>query len=70
MTKDGQNCNLRRKVGKLLKFQMKESKAVVTTAEPRQGFFAFPGVSNLGEQNLVISHVVGQLSLKALAILW
>lgn len=42
MTKNGQNCHLRKKVGKLLKFQMKESKAVVTTVELRQGFFCFP----------------------------
>lgn len=66
MTKNSQNCNLRRKVGKLLKFRKKEDKTVETKAD----FFAFPGVSNLEEQNLVTLPVVGQLSPKALARLW
>lgn len=57
MTEDGQNCNLRRK---LLEFQMKESKAAI---------FAFPGVSDVGEQNLVALPVVGQISSEALTTL-
>lgn len=74
-TKDSQNCNLRRKIGKLLEFHMKERKAVVSTVEPRQLFFAFPGVSNrssvLEEHNLVALPVVGLLSSsKALATPW
>lgn len=43
---------------------------MVTPVEPRQLFFAFPGVSNRGEQNLVSLPEVKQLLSKALTMPW
>lgn len=61
MTKDGHNCSLRRKAGNLETARALYESELGSDDDyykNKPSFFAFPGVSNLGEHNLVTPPVV------------
>lgn len=68
MTKDGQNCNLRRKAGNLVTARALYERQLGSDDDyykTKPSFFAFPDVSNLGEHNLVVPPVVSAAIIKS-----
>lgn len=68
MTKDGHNCRLRRKAGNLETARAlyeSELGRMMTIIKTNHLFFAFPGVSNLGEHNLLTPPVVWAAIIKS-----